>query len=184
MDTPGLNESHARDLPNMIEVVASAHQLDHVHAVILVMKVDSRMDQTYKDTLLYYQKLLTPKVFNANLIIVLSSYKPGEMKYRMKPQLASQIFDQTAADVKELLGLPKDPMVYGINSFPETSEELDESRGTRNRILRSAGANLAPSLLRDLKVPKTHAAERLHMRRASRIEGQISQKQEQAHEAP
>ena len=38
--------------------------------------------------------------------------------------------------------------------------------------------NLAPSRLDDLKVPKTHAAEKLYMRRASRIEGRISQKQE------
>ncbi|CAE7554992.1 IAN4 [Symbiodinium sp. CCMP2592] len=154
MDTPGLNESHARDLPNMIKVVKSAQQLDNVHAVILVMKVDFRMDQTYKDTLLYYQKLLTPKVFNANLIIVLS------------------------ADVKQLLDLPKHPMVYGINSLPEMPEELDESTRTRNRILRSAAVNLAPAPLRGLKAPKTYAAETLRMTRASGKEGQITQKQE------
>ena len=124
MDTPGLNESHARDLPNMIEVVRSAQQLNRVHAVILVMKVDSRMDQTYKDTVLYYQKLLTPKVFNANLMIVLSGFEPGAMKYRLKPQLAREIFDQSAADAKQLLELPKDPMVYGINSLPETPERV------------------------------------------------------------
>ncbi|CAE7714722.1 unnamed protein product [Symbiodinium sp. CCMP2456] len=154
MDTPGLNESYERDLPNMIEVVKSAHRLDRVHAVILVMKVDSRMDQTYKDTVLYYQKLLTPKVFNANLIIVLSGYKPRDMKYRIKPQLPQQIFDQSAADVKKLLGLSKDPMVHGLNSMPETEEDLDESSRARNRILRSAAANLAPPRLRGFKVPR------------------------------
>ncbi|CAE7320219.1 HERC6 [Symbiodinium natans] len=44
MDTPGLNESHAADLPHMINVVKAAKELEHVHAVVLAMKIDSRMD--------------------------------------------------------------------------------------------------------------------------------------------
>lgn len=46
MDTPGLHESHQKDLPNMSSIVKEAHKLGKAHAIVLVMKIDSRMDQT------------------------------------------------------------------------------------------------------------------------------------------
>ena len=125
MDTPGLNESHERDLPNMIKVVKAAHELGSVHAVVLVMKVDSRMDQTYKDTVLYYEKLLTKEIFKNNLIIVLSGYQAAQRKYRQKPELIGQICKQSADDVKNLLGLQNSPFVHCIDSLPDKIEDLD-----------------------------------------------------------
>ena len=109
MDTPGLNETHQKDLGYMINVVKSAHVLGSVHAVILVMKTESRMDQTYKDTVLYYQQLFGAETFAAHLVIVHPDFKESSKKYQDHPGKIQKIMQQSAEDVQNLLKLKAAP---------------------------------------------------------------------------
>ena len=178
MDTPGLNESHAQDLPHMINVVMTARDLGHVHAVILVMKIGSRMDQPYKDTTMYYYKLLGKKVFEANLLLVLTDLRPNDRKYKKNPQLLWDIVEQSQCDVKEMLGLQRAPYTVAINSMPHDDKELEQSMVSRSEILEGVAANQAPSCMEHLKVPKTEAVRRKHEREAAHLRGEIQQMEE------
>ncbi|CAE7199511.1 HERC6 [Symbiodinium natans] len=180
MDTPGLNESHERDLHHMINVVKTARQLHHVHAVILAMKMDSRMDQTYKDTIQYYYKLLGDEVFktNSNLILVLTDYRPKDRKYKKDPELLGRIVSQSADDVQKELELPVAPFTVPINSVPQDEDELKQSRGPRDQILDLAVRNMAPAVLQTLQVPKTEGVQRRHGKEAARLQGIIAEKEE------
>ena len=172
MDTPGLNESHERDLQNMIDVVKNAHELSKVHAVVLVMKMESRMHQTYKDVVLYYHKLLGKDAFAANLIIVHPDFKHNSKKYRNKPDKLTMIREQSSEDVTQLLNLPHQPEVICLDSLPEDEEDLKLQLEGRRKILEFASANRAPVALGNLKVPKTEAAKRIHNQRAAQLEGE------------
>jgi hypothetical protein len=81
MVTPGLNESHQKDLTNMINVVKEAHKLGKAHAIVLVMKIDSRMDQNYKDTVQYYYDLYGLEACSSSLILVLTNFRHKDRQY-------------------------------------------------------------------------------------------------------
>ena len=172
MDTPGLNESHERDLHNMIDVVKAAHELGKVHAVVLVMKMESRMDQTYKDTVLYYHKLFGKDAFASNLIIVHPDFKLNSRKYKDQPQKLQTIREQTTRDVRDLLALPHEPPVICCDSLPEDEESLKVQLSSRSQILEFACVNKAPAELGGLKVPKTEAVKKTHNVRAAWLEGE------------
>ncbi|CAE7677904.1 IAN7 [Symbiodinium sp. CCMP2592] len=178
MDTPGLNESHEKDLGYMINVVKNAHVLGSVHAVILVMKTESRMDQTYKDTVLYYQQLFGADIFAAHLVIVHPDFKESSKKYQ-DPSKIQKIMQQSAEDVQNLLGLKAAPSVRCLNSLPETVEELMKQLTERERILQHARANLAAAPLARLRVPKTPAVEAKHEKEKARLEERLAQLVEQ-----
>lgn len=181
MDTPGLNESHQKDLPNMINVVKEAHKLGKAHAIVLVMKIDSRLDQNYKDTVQYYYDLYGLEACSSSLVLVLTNFRHKDKQYAGDEGQAKieKIVKQSSDDVKNFLGLEESPEVFCINSRPEDEEDLKVQLEVREKILNWARCNLCPAKLLDLKVPKTAAVKQRHAEEAARLEGSIDFKKKE-----
>ena len=181
MDTPGLNESHQKDLPNMIQIVKAAQELGQAHAIMLVMKMDSRIDQNYKETISYYYQLLGQKAFESNLILVLTNFRQNDRKYRGESgeALLETISNQSGDDVKDHLGLKDRPPVFFINSQPDDEKDLEFHLQIRYEILNRARSNPYPADLLSLKVPKTAGIRQQHAEEAKRLEGIIEAKEKE-----
>ena len=181
MDTPGLNESHQKDLTNMINVVKEARKLGKAHAIVLVMKIDSRMDQIYKDTVQYYYDLFGLEACSSSLILVLTNFRHKDRQYAGGQGRAKvdQIVKQSSDDVKNFFFLEESPEVFCINSRPEDEEDLKFQLEVREKILNWARCNLCPANLFDLKVPKTAAVKQRHAEEAARLESSIDFKEKE-----
>ena len=58
IDTPGLNESAAKDLSHMIDIIKKLNECEEIRAFILVVKFSAKIDAQYRATMEYYSKLL------------------------------------------------------------------------------------------------------------------------------
>ena len=182
MDTPGLNESHQRDLRNMIHVVKQAHALGKAHAIVLVMRMDSRMDQTYKDTVKYYHNLFGPEIFSSRLVLMLTNFRQNDYQYQGEEgtTLVEQIKTQSSGDVGELLNLQESP-VFCINCHPNDEEDLNAQVEVSEQFLNKA-RQCPPASLKDLRVPKTEAVKKRHAIEAAGLKRHIEAKEEEKRE--
>ena len=55
---------------NTIDVARAAHELPSVHAVVLAMKIESRMNHPHEDMVRYYHDPLRANLFAEKLIVV------------------------------------------------------------------------------------------------------------------
>jgi len=173
IDTPGLQESHDRDLAHVIDVVKSLRELQSMHMVVLVKRLDARLDQPWRDTVLFYQELCG-EAFD-NVIVVLTGFDRGQSRRQQAfgDQKAQKIA-QTADESQALLQLKSRPQVFILDSMPETDEEFEASLEVRRQILRHA-VRCKPAKLSELTVPKTAPLRQQDDLEMGRLEGQIQE---------
>eukprot|EP00930_Biecheleria_cincta_P047177 TRINITY_DN3264_c0_g4_i1.p1 TRINITY_DN3264_c0_g4~~TRINITY_DN3264_c0_g4_i1.p1 ORF type:complete len:530 (+),score=78.20 TRINITY_DN3264_c0_g4_i1:25-1614(+) len=136
VDTPGTNESHGADLAHMISVAEALQQVQKLNLVILAMSYQKRLDQQWKDTVLYYRSLIGHKAFCSNVAIVLTGYdlgKPQKRKYMGDQHEA--VLTETRNAVKDLLDLESPPLVFAIDCLPEEEETSEAAAGLRKANL-------------------------------------------------
>ena len=153
VDTAGLNESHDKDWKNMINCVRDLRETGLLNCVILVMKFENRMDQPWRDTVTYYNKLMG-EAFIGNLIVVLNGYKPGSRQYKASGDPLHENLGVAADQVKSLLKLSSSPLVFATDSYLSEPAHSKYHLTTRHEILRCA-ASQRPISLAGLLVPKT-----------------------------
>lgn len=175
VDTPGFHESHAKDLGHMLNVAQSLSRLQGgAHAVVLVKKYDARLDQSWRDAVLYYKEFLG-KALQDNVIVVLTGCSLGRSR-RLKAfgDLQAERLAQTAQEVQALLQLDGEPPVFLLDAMPEQPEAWEASLEARRRILRHC-VRRKPVPLEGLRVPKTQPLRQQDEREAGRLEGQIEE---------
>eukprot|EP00927_Polykrikos_kofoidii_P029544 TRINITY_DN25546_c0_g1_i2.p1 TRINITY_DN25546_c0_g1~~TRINITY_DN25546_c0_g1_i2.p1 ORF type:complete len:495 (+),score=73.18 TRINITY_DN25546_c0_g1_i2:107-1591(+) len=172
MDTPGLNESHSKDLQHMIGVVESLHKIQALHAVVLVIKFESRMDQTYQDTVKYYESLMGP-AFVSNLIVVLTAYDPAAKKYKRHGDPRVEMEENIQKSVRSLLPLQSLPLVFSLDAMLESDDHINLHQDTRKQIIQHASKQV-PVQFEGLRVRKTPQIARDDEALAMKLEGQKS----------
>jgi len=175
VDTPGYNESHAKDFEHMVGVARTLRSIRFAHAVVLVKKYDARLDQPWRETVEYYRDLMGPAIQH-NVIVVLTAYNPGRSQRRSKAfgDVHIERVAQTAREVQALLRLDCQPPVFVIEAMPELEDEWQASLETRRQILRQC-ARQQPACIEGLQVPKPPLLRRKDEQEASRLEGQIEE---------
>ena len=120
IDTPGLNESAAKDQTHMIEIETAVRNERKIAACLLCVKFNSQIDIQYKTTVQMYKQLL-PGLFEANLIVVFTDYSehPRAMKKRRREGIVPNVVIRNAIDaIVEAAELSYVPEYFCIDSLP------------------------------------------------------------------
>ena len=139
IDTPGLNEDIEEDRLHMGQVLQSVKELKSITACVFCIKFNSRIhvDAQYKKTIKYYKKL-EPKLFERNVVIVLTNFKTDDCSVTMREFQGVNVddveFNIQRAIVKsaELSYYPK---VFKIDSLPMSEEDRRTSESCRTSLL-------------------------------------------------
>lgn len=175
VDTPGTNESHGADLAHMINVAKALRQVGKLNLVLLAMSYQKRLDQQWKDTVLYYRDLIGHQAFCSNVAIVLTGYdlgKPQKRKYMGDHH--EEILAETRNAVKDLLNLDSPPLVFAIDCLPEEEEHREFHEKTRLDILKYATQQQAIDVS-NICVQKTKELRRIDDQKIKVLEGQMDQ---------
>lgn len=175
VDTPGTNESHGADLVHMINVAKALRQVGKLNLVLLAMSYQKRLDQQWKDTVLYYRDLIGHQAFCSNVAIVLTGYdlgKPQKRKYMGDHH--EEILAETRNAVKDLLNLESPPLVFAIDCLPEEEEHRELHEKTRLDILKYATQQQAIDVS-NICVQKTKELRRIDDQKIRVLEGQMDQ---------
>lgn len=175
IDTPGLNESAFKDLSHMIHIVRKLKDLQSVHACILCVKFESKIDAQYKATVAYYRKLL-PSLFERNVVIVMTSFltdRRSDLMRQKQGMDVDAIVNNAQREVIESGQLTFKPQVFMIDSLPLTEEERQTSEECRASILDFIRRSLKPISIKDMKVAKTAALRQQDENEISSLDGEI-----------
>jgi len=136
IDTPGLNESHRKDLEHTIGLVETLECINHINACLLVVRFDGKIDTQYKNTLEYYAKLF-PALFDRNLAVVLTGFEMwvGAERRRRKEGIDVNAIDSnTLTELAKISGSSVRPELFKIDSLPD-EEDLGASLCVRDEVL-------------------------------------------------
>lgn len=175
IDTPGLNENAFKDLLHMIHIVRKLKELQSVHACILCVKFDLKIDAQYKATVAYYRKLL-PSLFERNVVIVMTSFLTDSRSDLMRQKQGldvDAIVNNARREVIESGQLTFQPQVFMIDSLPLTEDERKTSEKCRASILDFIRQSLRPISIKDMRVAKTAALRQQDENEISRLDGEI-----------
>lgn len=156
IDTPGLNESAAKDLSHMISVIKRLRETKEVSACILVVKFSTKIDIQYKATVKYYSSLL-PNLFSRSVIIVMTDFANDKRTVMLRKRQGidvEQVKLNTVREIKQCGNLSYPPRLFMIDSIPMDKEELQQSLEVRDRLLQHI-ASLEPIAITSLRVAKT-----------------------------
>eukprot|EP00928_Gymnodinium_smaydae_P056163 TRINITY_DN39592_c0_g1_i1.p1 TRINITY_DN39592_c0_g1~~TRINITY_DN39592_c0_g1_i1.p1 ORF type:complete len:714 (+),score=80.30 TRINITY_DN39592_c0_g1_i1:74-2143(+) len=175
IDSAGVNESHEADLPHMIDVAKTLRNVTQVSAFALVLKYRDRIDQQWKDTILYYCNLVGKHTFVSNLVIILTHYDVAKLRTNplQTPEVHKNILSEIQSSIKTLLGLPEVPQIFAIDCLPEDSDRSTHEK-TRLEILRYV-AKQQPVDVSGTLVEKTTKLKQLDEQRVKTLEGEINQ---------
>lgn len=125
IDTPGPNESAAKDQAHMIEIETAVRKESKIAACLLCVKFNSQIDIQYKTTVQMYKQLL-PGLFEANLIVVFTDYSehPRAMKKRRREGIVPNVVMRNALDaIVEAAELSYVPKYFCIDSLPTLEDD-------------------------------------------------------------
>ena len=131
IDTPGFND--VKDFKNMIFLMKKLQDLQEINTCIVVVKCDGKIDNQYKETLLYYKNLL-PDLFKKNLIVVVTHYLQDKASIERREITEEVIRRDILGAVRETCELSDDPPLFLIDSKPLEGDDI--SPVVRNNILR------------------------------------------------
>ena len=177
IDTPGLNESATEDLRHMMELVKTLKSIKEISACILCVRFDSKIDTQYKATVNYYRDLL-PKVFEGNIVIVLTNFATDKRSVKVRDIQnidVNAIIQNTAAEVAG--GLPYVPQVFLIDSLPVDIDPDDKNRAESEKVRLSIFSyiekTMDPVSVSELKLAKTDAIRQRERELVMAIDGEI-----------
>lgn len=174
IDTPGLNESKTKDLQHMTEVIQTLHNVKKIKACIFVVKFGSKIDQQYKDTVEYYQKLV-PTLFSRNVLIAMTHYssdKRSEAMRKKKKIDVEAIKNNFKKEIVNSARMSYTPILFAIDCLPFDEDEMKVSFEMRKSIL-SYIFNLEDVNMEGIRVAKTKAIEEDDVRKVKICEGKI-----------
>ena len=137
IDTPGLNEGIEEDHLHMGQVLQSVKELKSITACVFCIKFNSRIDVQYKNTIKYYKKL-EPKLFERNVVIVLTNFKTDKHSVSMRETQRVNVDDvkfNTQRDIVKSAELSYYPKVFKIDSLPMSEEDRRTSESCRSSLL-------------------------------------------------
>ncbi len=179
IDTPGLNESAREDLTHMIDIVRNLRRLETVTACILCIRFEAKIDAQYKATLAYYRNLL-PKLFEGNVLIVLTNYATDTRSSKVREMQGIDVdlvVKNTVREVRAGAVLSYDPQVFLIDCLPLDLDSDDHNRkdSEKNRlaILDYISKSMQPIKVKDLKVAKTNALRQRDVEEIKALDGEI-----------
>ena len=175
IDTPGLNESAAKDLGHMIEIIKSLKGFVHVRACIIVVKFNTKIDAQYKATVQYYSKLL-PSLFAKNVTIVMTDYATDPRSEAVRERQGidvRQIKENTIKEIVACAGLGYDPFLFTIDCLPFDEEEKAINGQVREALLQYIHSQ-KPIKVADLKVAKTADIKSADNERVKEYNGEVT----------
>ena len=129
IDTPGLNESKTKDLKHMMEVIQTLHNVKKIKACIFVVKFGSKIDQQYRDTVEYYQKLL-PSLFSRNVLIAMTNYSSDKRSVDMRKRKkinVELIKNNFKKEIAKSASMSYIPILFAIDCLPFDEDETKVS---------------------------------------------------------
>ena len=175
IDTPGLNESASQDLDHMIKLIQALQKIKRVHACVLVLKFNAKIDAQYKATMQYYCKLL-PDLFEKNVIIVMTDFATDERSVRLRERQGvdvEQININTCKELQNCAGnLNYEPVLLTVDCLPYGDEEKKNSEAVRNEFFEHVFA-MQLTTLTEFKVAKILDIKNDDAKRIKLLEGEI-----------
>lgn len=186
IDTPGLNESAAQDFDHMTKLVQALQKIEHIHACVLVVKFNAKIDAQYKATMQYYCKLL-PDLFEKNVIIVMTDFATDERSVRIRERQGidvEQMKINTCTELQKCAGslLIYQPILLLVDCLPYGEEEKKYSEATRNEFFEYVFEK-EPTTLTDFKVAKLVDIKNDDAQKIQLLEGEINGYKERLEEA-
>ena len=175
IDTPGLNESDAKDLSHMIDIVETLKDLKSITACLFCIKFDTKIDAQYKYTAAYYRRLL-PSLFEGNVIIVLTNFPTDERSERMRKIQGvdvSAIICNAQKEIVDSANLAFEPHVFLVDSLPMSEEERSTSLRCRSSIVDYIQQTFQPIQIKELYVAKTRALKEHDDKEIKHLDGEI-----------
>ena len=176
IDTPGLNEDgKEKDFSHMIQLVKKLNEVGQIHACILVIKFNAKIDAQYKATMQYYSKLL-PGLFDNNVIIVMTDFATDDRSERVRSKQnidVSEVRENTAFQLSQCTKeLSYSPVIFMLDCLPMGDQELETSKKQRISILKRIISREAVNI-KEFTVVKTPYLQELDNGRVKELEGEI-----------
>ena len=175
IDTPGIkNEGRKEDLEHMTGLVTTLKEQEVFKACIFVVKFSAKIDQQYKDTIMFYAKLL-PDLFSHNCLIVMTEYATDKRSEKLRRRKGGH-YDTIVRNVKEEIikssGICFTPIIFAIDSIPYEEDEVEQSKRVRDVII-SYIFSLREVRITRFLVPKTRILQDEDRKVISSLNGEI-----------
>ena len=176
IDTPGLNESPAKDLFHMTSLIMALNDpnLQGVSACLLCIKFNSKIDAQYKATVKYYSRLL-PSLFEGNVLIIMTEFMTDDRAEKLRKIQrvdVGRVMINTANEIKDSAELAYTPPLFAIDCLPMDKEERKCSLRVRSALLDYI-QSLTPVNTTSLQVEKTDYLSQLDDKKVHEILGEI-----------
>ena len=176
IDTPGLNESAAKDLSHMIDIIKKLNECEEIRACILVVKFNAKIDAQYRATIEYYSKLL-PGLFDNNVIIVMTDFATDERSEALRKRQHIDVEEVKRNTILELgqcsnNQISYSPQLFMIDCLPMTSAEKETSKKERDAILDFI-FELPPIEVKNQLVAKTDYIKQKDAEKYEKLQGEI-----------
>ena len=177
IDTPGLNESPAKDLFHMTSLIMALNDpdLQGVSACLLCVKFNSKIDAQYQATVKYYSRLL-PSLFEGNVLIIMTEFMTDDRAEKLRKMQridVERVKVNTANEIKETAELAYTPPLFAIDCLPMDKEERAHSLRVRSAILDYI-QSLKPIKTTNLQVEKTYYLKELDDKQVKKMLGEIT----------
>ena len=175
IDTPGLNESASKDLAHMIQLIKALYTIKEIHACILVVKFNAKIDAQYRATLNYYCALL-PELFERNVIIIMTDFATDERSIKMRQRQGIDVVRVRQNTVEALCSnasIGYNPALFSVDCLPLEREEVVRSLEIRSDFFKFL-FTLTPITLTNFKVAKMPSIKQDDAQKIKMLEGEIN----------
>ena len=175
IDTPGLNENVTKDLAHMIQLIKGLRDINDIHACVLVVKFNAKIDAQYQATLDYYCTLL-PELFERNVIIVMTDFATDERSVKMRQRQGinvERVKQNTLEAITSNESIGYSPAIFSVDCLPLDKEEEERSLETRTDFFQFI-FTMTPITLTEFKVAKMASVKLDDAQRISKLEGEIN----------
>ena len=177
IDTPGLNESAAKDLSHMIQIIDNLSKFGKFRACILVVKFNTKIDMQYKATIQYYSRLL-PGLFDKNVIIVMTDFATDDRSEKIRERQRIDVAKVIENTITELCRcsnsqLSYKPQLFMIDCLPLDAAEMEISLTVRTVIIDYIFQSLIPISITDRMVAKTDYIKQKDALKIELVQGEI-----------
>lgn len=173
INTPGLtNESASKDLAHMIELIKALQGIKEIHACILVVKFNAKIDAP---TLDYYCALL-PELFERNVIAIMTDFATDERSVKMRQRQGidvERVKQNTLEAITSNESIGYSPAIFSVDCLPFDKEEEMRSLETRTDFFQLL-FNMTPVTLTEFKVAKMALIKEDDARRISKLNDEIN----------
>ena len=175
IDTPGLNESAAKDLSHMIKLIKALYTIKEIHACILVVKFNAKIDTQYRATLNYYCTLL-PELFERNAIVIMTDFATDERSVKRRERQGINVVRVRQNTLEALCSndsIGYTPTIFSVDCLPLEREDETRSLEIRSEFFQFI-FRMTPITLTEFKVAKMASVKQDDARKISMLEGEIN----------